>query len=114
MDLGFANNAIQIDRSCGVPNTSVHQCIGLRKENTRLQIHRNGIFQDTQFANVSFVCGKISDCIGKYSADTEIWDIFCKQVLLFIQLRKITFDTFLHYRNHCMCDVLDKTQNTKH
>ena len=102
MYLGFASNSIQFDRNCGVPNTSVHQCIGLRNENTRLEIHLNGIFQDTQFANVSFVCGKISDCVGKYSADTEIWDIFCKKVLLLIELHNITSNTFLYYRNHCM------------
>ena len=93
---GFASNDMKIDRNCGPMNTSVHQCIGLRKDNTRQSIMSNEVIQDSQFENVSFVCGQSSDCLGKYSASSEIWDIFCQKKSLYLRC----IDQFTQYQIH--------------
>ena len=82
---GFDKNDVKIDRGCGPMNTSVHQCIGLRRDQTRQTVLNNEVMKDSQFENVSFVCGQSSDCIGKYSASTEIWDIFCPKKSLYLR-----------------------------
>ena len=87
---------MKIDRDCGPINTSVHQCIGLRKDNTRQTILSNEVIQDSQFENVSFVCGQSSDCLGKYSASSEIWDIFCPKKSLYLRC----INQFTQYQIH--------------